>query len=446
MNRLNLCSGRRGLRLLAVTLLAITAQTIQAAIPIDTWTAASGARVYYVASPDLPILDLQIAFPAGTAFDPVGKEGVASMVVGTIDLGAGSLDENAIAEKLADLGARLAGSASNDLASLSLRTLSDPPTRKAALALLKSVITQPNFAETVVQREKARAIASLKESLTRPDTLAGRAFESGLYGSHPYGRQPTAATLEGITRDDLIAFHRGRFAAPAAVVTIVGAVTAAEARAIADDLTGGLPRSKPPQGLPPVTLPAARTVTVPHPATQSHVLIGTPAMRRGDAEYFPLYVGNYILGGGGFVSRLTKEIRDKRGLAYSVYSYFHSQGELGPFQIGLQTKADQADEAIALVRTTVDGFLRDGPTEAELAAAKANLIGGFPLRLDSNRKILENVAVIAYYGLPLDWLDRYRERIAAVTVDDIRAAFARRIHAENLVTVVTRPGPTSPAN
>ncbi|HEY5762106.1 MAG TPA: pitrilysin family protein [Rhodocyclaceae bacterium] len=413
------------------------AAPVGAAIPIDNWTAATGAKVYFVASPGLPILDLQIAFPAGSAFDPPGKEGLAGMVTGTLDLGAGNLDENAIAEKLADLGARLGGSASSDRASVSLRTLSDLPTRNAALALLKAVITQPAFPAAVVAREKARAVAGLQDALTRPDTLAARAFDQALYGNHPYGRQTSVESLNAIGRDDLIAFHRERFTAPAAVVTIVGAVTAAEARVIADDLTAGLPRTQPAMSLPPVALPAAQTIPVPHPATQAHVLIGTPAMRRGDPDYFPLYVGNYVLGGGGFVSRLTNEIRDKRGLAYSVYSYFNPQKELGPMQIGLQTKAEQADEAIALVRQTLDDFLRNGPTETELAAAKANLVGGFPLRLDSNRKILDNVAVIAGYGLPLDWLDTYRDRVAAVTIDDIRAAFARRIKPEHLITVRT---------
>jgi zinc protease len=419
--------------------LALASLTARAAVPIDHWTAASGARVYFVAAPGLPILDVQVAFPAGSAFDPPGKEGLAGLLTGLIDLGAGGLDENAIGERLADLGARLSGGASNDRASVSLRTLSDPPTRAPALALLRAVLTQPNFPAVVVEREKARAIAGLQDALTRPDTLAARAFDTALYGNHPYGRQSTVESLAVISREDLVNFHRERFTAPTAVVSIVGALSKGEARAIADELTAGLPRTRPANGLPPVVLPAAATVTVAHPASQSHVLIGTPAMRRGDPDFFALQVGNYVLGGGGFVSRLTREVRDKRGLAYSVYSYFDPQRELGPLQIGLQTGAAQADEAIALVHATLATFLRDGPTEEELAAAKANLVGGFPLRLDSNRKILDNVAVIGFYGLPLDWLDTWRRQVEAVTVDAVRAAFARRVLPEHLVTVRTAP-------
>ena len=158
-------------------------------------------------------------------------------------------------------------------------------------------------------------------------------------------------------------------------------------------------------------------------------------MQRGDPDFFPLTVGNYILGGGGFVSRLTKEVRDQRGYAYSVYSYFLPSQVAGPFEIGLQTKRSQATDALKVVRQVLAEFLAKGPTAAELRAAKANIVGGFPLRLDSNKKLLDNVAVIGFYGLPLDWLERYSQRVEAVTVADIRAAFARRIDPAHLVTV-----------
>ena len=165
------------------------------------------------------------------------------------------------------------------------------------------------------------------------------------------------------------------------------------------------------------------------------VLIGLPAIERGNPDFFPLLVGNYTLGGGGFVSRLMKEVRDKRGYAYSVYSYFSPLRQTGPFQIGLQTKRSQSNDAIKLTRDVLDGFLKEGPSADELAAAKANLTGSFPLRLDSNKKILDNVAVIGFYGLPLDWLDRYQEKVQAVTVDDVKQAFSRRVRPTDLITV-----------
>jgi zinc protease len=173
-----------------------------------------------------------------------------------------------------------------------------------------------------------------------------------------------------------------------------------------------------------------------HPASQSHILIGVPGMSRNDPDYFPLYVGNYILGGGGFVSRLMNEVREKRGLAYSVYSYFMPMKQPGAFQIGLQTKKEQADGALALVRKTVADFVAQGPTEKELTAAKQNIVGGFPLRIDSNRKILEYLSIIGFYEMPLTYLDDFTSRVEKVTVAQIRSAYARHIRPEKMATVI----------
>ncbi len=188
--------------------------------------------------------------------------------------------------------------------------------------------------------------------------------------------------------------------------------------------------------LPPVPAPQQSELRIAHPASQAHILIGAPALQRGDPDYFTLTVGNYILGGGGFVSRLTREVREKRALSYSVYSYFSPMAQPGPFQIGLQTKKEQADEALKVVRATLAAYLRDGPTPQELKAAKDNLIGGFSLRIDNNRKILDNIAAIGYYQLPLDYLDTWTAQIAKVTVPGIKAAFARKVAPDKLATVV----------
>jgi zinc protease len=179
--------------------------------------------------------------------------------------------------------------------------------------------------------------------------------------------------------------------------------------------------------LPLPQLPAGGEQRIAHPAAQAHLLLGLPALKRGDPDFFPLAVGNYTLGGGGFVSRLMKEVRDKRGLAYSVYSYFHAAAAAGPFQIGLQTKKAQADEALQVTAKCWPNSSQRGRAKPSLLAAKQNLIGSFPLRLDSNRKILENVAMIGFYGLPLDYLDRYPDNIERVTAAEIKAAFARHV-------------------
>jgi zinc protease len=198
-----------------------------------------------------------------------------------------------------------------------------------------------------------------------------------------------------------------------------------------------LPPSDAPAALPGVAMqiPASEQ-RIAHPASQSHILAGAPGMARNDPDYFPLYVGNHILGGGGFVSRLMNEVREKRGLAYSVYSYFMPLKQPGAFQIGLQTKKEQADEALQLVRNTLAEFIAKGPTKKELLAAKQNIIGGFPLRIDSNRKILDYLSIIGFYDLPLTYLDDFTRRVEQVTVAQIRDAFARHINPQAMATVI----------
>jgi len=210
-----------------------------------------------------------------------------------------------------------------------------------------------------------------------------------------------------------------------------------QAAEIAEKISLDLPNADKPAPLAKVVYPtAASEQRIAHPATQAHILLGYPGMKRGDADFYPLYVGNYVLGGGGFVSRLTEEVREKRGLVYSVYSYFSPMAELGQFQIGLQTKREQADAALGLVRETLDKFIKDGVTEAELKAAKQNLVGGFPMRIDSNGKILEYLALIGFYHLPITYLDDFNENLNKVTKAQIKDAFNRRINPEKMVTIV----------
>ena len=408
----------------------------QAAPVIQHWQTANGARVYFVESRALPIVDVQVDFAAGSAYDPQAKAGLATLTRGVLDLGAGELDENAIAGRLADLGAQLGGGADLDRASVSLRTLADETKREPALAILRSVLQAPRFAPDIIERELARRAAALKDALTRPDTLAVRAFWSALYPEHPYGRHATPESLAGLTRADVQAFYATHYRAERATVTLVGDLSRAQAEAIATRLVEALPSGVPAAALPVPQGYVAGETRIVHPSAQAHVYLGLPAIQRGDPDFFPLMVGNYSLGGGGFVSRLMKEVREKRGYAYSVYSSFSPLAQPGPFQIVLQTKGAQADEALAVAREVLARFVAEGPTAAELKAAKQNLVGGFPLRLDSNRKILDNAAVIGFYGLPLDYLDRYAANVERVSAADVKAAFARHVAPERLFTVV----------
>jgi zinc protease len=424
-------------KLISILALCCMAGSAFATPHIQHWQAASGAQVYFVEDHDLPMLDVAVNFAAGSAYDPADRIGAAGMTQTMLDLGAQGLSEDDIARKLADVGAQLGGSFDADRAAVSLRTLSSTAERDAALTIMASVLQQPLFPEAVLAREKARLIAGLKEAETKPEHLAEKAFGRAVFGTHPYGWEEEAADVEKIQRADLEAFYRTHYGAKGAVVALMGDVTRQQAEAIAQQLTAQLPQGADPAALPPVNIRiAASERRIPHPASQSHILIGAPGIARNDADYFPLYVGNYILGGGGFVSRLMNEVREKRGMAYSVYSYFMPMQQPGAFQIGLQTKKEQADEALQLVRQTVRTFVDKGVTEQELHAAKQNIIGGFPLRIDSNKKILDYLSVIGFYHLPLTYLDDFTANVDKVTTGQIRDAFRRRVHPDAMATVI----------
>ena len=411
----------------------------EAGVKIQQWQTATGAEVYFVENHDLPIVDLSVNFSAGSVRDTAEKSGVAGITRYLMALGAAGMSDEVIANKMADIGAILSGEFTSDRATFKLRTLSSVREQTQALEVFVKVLQKPDFPQTVLDREKARIIAGLQESATQPESIANKAFMAALYGKHPYSLEESGEveTVSKINREDLQAFYAKHYGAKGSVIAMMGDLTREQANQIAENISGDLPKASAPEPIPSVTLPAqAIEQRIAHPASQSHILLGYPGIKRGDADLFPLYVGNYILGGGGFVSRLTEEVREKRGLVYSVYSYFMPMAELGPFEIGLQTKKEQADVALNLVRETFDKFLKDGVTEKELTAAKANIIGGFPMRIDSNTKILDYLAMIGFYHLPLNYLDEYNSNVDKVTVAQIKETFNRRLKPENFVTIV----------
>ena len=411
----------------------------EAGVKIQQWQTTTGAEVYFVENHDLPIVDLSVNFSAGSVRDTAEKSGVAGITRYLMALGAAGMSDEVIANKMADIGAILGGEFTSDRATFKLRTLSSVREQTQALEVFVKVLQKPDFPQTVLDREKARIIAGLQESATQPESIANKAFMAALYGKHPYSLEESGEveTVSKINREDLQAFYAKHYGAKGSVIAMMGDLTREQANQIAENLSGNLPKASALEPIPSVTLPSqAIEQRIAHPASQSHILLGYPGIKRGDADLFPLYVGNYILGGGGFVSRLTEEVREKRGLVYSVYSYFMPMAELGPFEIGLQTKKEQADVALNLVRETFDKFLKDGVTEKELTAAKANIIGGFPMRIDSNTKILDYLAMIGFYHLPLNYLDEYNNNVDKVTVAQIKETFNRRLKPENFVTIV----------
>ncbi len=411
------------------------ALTSHAAVDIQHWKTADGARVYFVENHDLPIVDIAVTFAAGGAYDTPDQAGRAGITHYMMDMGAGGMNEEAITNAFADIGARVGGSAGTDSASYSLRTLTSKQDK--ALTVFKKILHQPDFPEAILSREKKRIIAGIKEAKTQPSSIANKAFKKALYGQHPYGMQSTEATVSALTVADLRQFYQQYYTAKSAVIALMGDMTKSQAQAIAASISKGLPQGAAIPKIKPVqALTKSSMEKIPHPASQAHILMGQPGIKRGDPDYFALYVGNYILGGGGFVSRLTEEVREKRGLAYSVYSYFSPMVQAGPFTVGLQTKKEQAKEALAVVNQTVADFIKNGVTQKELQAAKNNIIGGFPMRIDSNKKILGYLSAIGFYEMPLTYLDDFNKEIAKVTVEQINDAFKRRVHLDEFSTVI----------
>nr|WP_315234643.1 pitrilysin family protein [uncultured Albidiferax sp.] len=421
-----------------------------AAIPVQHWTQPSGAQVFLVASPAIPMLDVQLDFDAGSRRDPAAQAGLASMTANMATQGVRAvgkdpaLDDNAVGEAWADLGASLGSSASADRMSFSLRSLTYPDLLDKATALAARQIGEPAFSDSLWQRERQRVAAQLKEAATRPGTVAGRALAAAVYGSHPYGYQLTEATLARIQTADMRAFYARSILPCRATVSLVGAVDRAQADALVTRLLARLPQtacaSLP--ALPEVApLAQASDQRIPFDSAQAQVMIGQRGYPRSDPDFFALLVGNHILGGGGFGSRLTSEVREKRGLSYSVYSGFGPGLHAGAFTIGLQTRPDQAAQAVQVAKQVLARFVAEGPTAAELQAAKDNLAGGFALRIDSNRKLLDNVANIAWNHLPLDYLDHWTQQIERVTQADIQLAFQRILQPEKMATVVVGENP-----
>jgi zinc protease len=423
-----------------------------AAIPVQHWTQPSGVQVFLVESATIPMVDFQIDFDAGTRRDPADKAGLARVTAGMASRGltpanpaSGSpydaaLDENQLSEAWADLGADFGAGASADRMSFSLRSLTYPDLLPKAAQLAARQLADPAFPEEVWQRERQRIAASLREAKTRPATVAGLAYAPAVYGNHPYGYEMTEASLERIGVQDMRQMYRRLIQPCRAKVSIVGAVTRAQADALGTTLLSRVAAAAAGcEPLAPVAevepLAAAVVREIPFASAQAHVLIGQPGYKRNDPDYFALLVGNYILGGGGFVSRLTQEVREKRGLTYSVYSHFSPGLHAGAFTLGLQTRPDQTAQAVQVSREVLAGFVAEGPTDLELKAAKDYLIGGFPLLIDGNRKLLDNIASIAWNGLPLDYLDTWTRQIERVTVAEVKAALARKLQPQRMVTV-----------
>lgn len=417
-----------------------------AILPIEKLDSYKGAQAYLVQTKALPMVDIEVSIDAGDRYDPAGKSGLADMTAGLMNYGAkgdkGVLTEAQIADEIADLGANIGLSVGGERAILRIRSLSRKDLRDRAVQLAAAMLSAPTYDANIVAREKQRTITSLLEAETKPEFVLERRFRKSVYGEYPLANSPTVKSVGAVNTNDLKQFHQQFYRGNRMIVSIVGDVDRVQANEIVQILLKQIPQSGqavaklPALQRSPVEPIAQREIQIPFDSQQAHIAMGMTAVARNNPDYFPLLVGNYILGGGGFVSRLMSEVREKRGLAYSVFSYFAPGKENGIFQAGLQTKNDQASLALDVMSSTMAQFIADGPTPSELVAAKANLVNGYPLRIDNNRKLLDNVSSIVWNDLPLDTMDIWTKQVEAVTLDEVKAAFQKYLAMDRMRIVV----------
>lgn len=425
-------------RSLLILLLWIVATSTWAAPNIQHWTTANGAQIYFIRTEELPMVDVRVVFDAGAAQDG-NKLGLAQLSNALLPEGAGDLSADAIAERFDSLGAQFGAEAARDMAVVSLRSLTEPEILRPALETMALVLTEPTMPAKAFERVRKQMKSALQRQMQSPSSLASRAFYHLLYGDYPYAHLPlgTSEGLAHLTRDDALAFHQRYYVGNNAIVAIVGALDRNQAEWVAEQVIGDLPAGEPAPTLPPVPeIKKAEEKTIAYPSAQTTIILGTLGVRRGDPDYFPLYVGNHILGGSGLVSRISIELREKRGLTYSANSYFIPMCRYGPYILALQTRNDKAEEALKVLRETLKKFITQGPSEKELRLAKQNIMGSFPLRVDSNGKKVQYLAMIGFYHLPLDYLEQFTSRVKSVTVAQIRKAFRKRVNLDKTITVM----------
>ncbi len=406
-----------------------------AATDIQRVRSPGGIEAWLVRDGSVPVISVSFTFKGGAALDPEGREGLADMVSSLLDEGAGALDSKAFQEALEDTTASLDFDAERDRFGGSLRTLSAH--RQRAFDLLRLALGAPRFDPAPVERIRGQLIASLDSQKDNPRRIAGRTWYGLVFGDHPYAR-PIAGTPESvraIARADLARFVRQRFVRDGLIIGVAGDIAPEELGRRLDQVFGSLPQRGGPSGLPEAVPAGGKLVVIRKPIPQSVVVFGQAGLRRDDPDYYTAYVMNHILGGGQS-SRLNEEIREKRGLAYSVYSYLNPMARAGLIMGGLGTVNARVATSLDLVRSEWQRIARDGVGADELAAAKTYINGSFPLRLDSTRNIAGMLVAIQINKLGIDYIDRRASLIDAVTGEDIKRVAARLLAPDKLTVVV----------
>ncbi len=426
---------------LLIALTGLLAASQARAVEVQRVVSPGGIEAWLVEDHTNPIIALELAFRGGAALDPEDKAGLATMVAGTIDEGAGPLDSQAFQGELDNLSISLRFEAGQDSLSGSLETLTE--NRDRAFELLRLALTEPRFDAEPVERIRSQIIARLSRQSEDPDYIAGRMLRRLMYGEHPYAR-PSGGTEESIARitaDDLRGFVQQRFGRDRLYVGVVGDITPDELAQALDATFGSLPAEAAPFTVPEATVEnGGETVVIAKPIPQSVVALGQEGIRRDDPDYYAAYVVNYILGGGGFASRLVEEVREKRGLAYSVYSYLAPFDHGSMIYAGTATQNARVGESLDLIRQEWRRMAEEGPSGEELEDAKRYLTGSFPLRFSSSDNIAGMLVGMQMEDLGIDYLERRNDYVEAVTLDDAKRV-AKQIYRPDALTVVVVGAP-----
>lgn len=421
-----------GAGLVAAFALALPAD----ALDVRETTSPGGVTFWMVEEQSIPIVSINIDFVGGGRLDPADKIGVGRMMVGLLDEGAGDMDTVAFAKARDALSARYSFSLNREQVSVSAQMLADDA--KASAALLGAALSAPRFDADAIERIRGQLLSTIASSETDPNDIAGKAWNARAFPDHPYGRplDGTADTVSALAREDMVAAYDRMISRSKAVVAVVGAVTEAEAGRLVDLVLADVPEGTPAPAVAPTAPPPPGMEVIPLPVPQSVAVFGHAGMERDHPDFFAAFVMNYILGGGGFSSRLTEEVRVKRGLAYGVYSYF-SLREGAPLYLGgTQTANERMNESIEVIRAEWERMRTEGVTAEELEAAKRYLTGAFPLRFDSNSRISAYLVFLQRENLGIDYLDRRNGLVEAVTLEDVGRVAGQLLDPDALSIVV----------
>ncbi len=411
------------------------------AMKIQSVKSPGGIEAWLVEEHSVPLVALRFAFQGGNAQDPAGKEGVANFLASMMDEGAGDLTAVQFQQRMEDIAMRMSFDDSRDELYGSLETLT--VNLGKAVDLLKLAVTKPRFDADAVDRVRAQLLASLAFAAKNPDQVAGKAFAATMFPNHPYGRSAngTVESVTAIAGADLEAYRKRVFARGNLKVVAVGDIDAKTLGGVLDAVFGDLPAQAELTPVPRIIPSAAGSIKVIEMnVPQSVAAFGMIGIARKDPDFMPAFVLNQILGGGGFASRLMEEVREKRGLAYSVYSYLQPMKNAALFVGGVATKNEEMAQSIEVIRGELKRMAEQGPTEAEWKNARSYLTGSYALRFDTNSKIANQLLAIMNDDLGIDYVDRRNAEVEAVTIDDLKRVAKRLLTSDNLVfTVVGKP-------